>query len=428
MMTARKHAPQMNIKGIPEDLQRWVSDEAHRTGRKQNEVVLEALRNLKKTRAADVGANQQLDLELLEPKPAPAAALRFHFRFIDLFAGVGGFRLALDTLGGECVFSSEWDKHSQRTYTHWFGGEIPHGDINEVAIEAIPDHDVLTAGFPCQPFSLAGVSKKNSLGQKHGFQCERQGNLFFRICDIVTEKRPPILILENVKNLKSHDKGRTWEIIRSELDKLDYEVNAEIIDAAGWVPQHRERIFIVCFDRRIFGRGEKPFRFPTPPKQRPTINDILESDEEVDKKYILSEKLWTYLQNYADKHRRKGNGFGFGMVTPDDDPENVTRTLSARYHKDGSEILIDRGPRRRPRRLTPLECARLMGFDARVKCVGDIAVSDTQAYRQFGNAVVPKVVAAVAANALARMDDLRRVSSKSHCAVKGRLRPRARAT
>ena len=209
---------------------------------------------------------------------------------------------------------------------------------------------------------MAGVSKKNSLGQKHGFECERQGNLFFRICDIVSTKRPPILILENVKNLKSHDKGRTWEVIRSELDKLDYEMNAEIIDAAGWVPQHRERIFIVCFDRRIFGRGERAFSFPTPPEKRPTIKDILETDEGIDKKYILSEKLWKYLQDYAEKHRRKGNGFGFGMVTPDDDPNNVTRTLSARYHKDGSEILINRGPRKRPRRLTPVECARLMGF------------------------------------------------------------------
>ena len=219
-------------------------------------------------------------------------------------------------------------------------------------------------------------------------------------------------------------RGRSF---RSELEKLDYEMNARIIDAAGWVPQHRERIFIVCFDRRIFGRGERPFSFPAPPEKRPSIKDILEPEDMVDKKYILSEKLWKYLQDYAEKHRKKGNGFGFGMVTPDDDPDNVTRTLSARYHKDGSEILINRGTRKRPRRLTPVECARLMGFDARVHGVEDIAVSDTQAYRQFGNAVVPKVVTAVAGNALARLDDLRRISGKSRCAVKGRLRAKPKS-
>ena len=322
-----------------------------------------------------------------------AASGAERFRFIDLFAGIGGFRIALSAIGGRCVFTSEWDKYSQATYKVWFGHQ-PHGDINAMEPADIPDHDILAAGFPCQPFSLAGVSKKNALGQAHGFKCQRQGNLFFRICDIAAAKRPGILLLENVKNLRSHDGGKTWAVITSELDSLGYDVHSQIIDARGWVPQHRERIFLVCFDRKRYGKSVN-FQFPKPPKKGPALESILEQD--VDSKYVLSQHLWDYLQAYAEKHRKAGNGFGFGLVGPGD----VARTLSARYHKDGSEILIKRGSGR-PRRLTPQECARLMGYSEKIaKRFGfrngfPTVVSDTQAYRQFGNSVVPVVVEAIA--------------------------------
>ncbi|CAN5406673.1 DNA (cytosine-5-)-methyltransferase [soil metagenome] len=320
----------------------------------------------------------------LPPRAIFKEPKRKRFTFIDLFAGIGGFRVGLSRIGGQCVFTSEWDKHSQLTYRTWFG-EQPHGDITKLDPEDIPDHDVLAAGFPCQPFSIAGVSKKNALGQAHGFRCKRQGNLFFTICDIARVKRPAVMILENVKNLRSHDKGRTWKIIRAELKSLNYDDHPTVIDAKAWVPQHRERIFIVCFDKEEFG-GSVDFKFPQPPSTTPKLRDILE--ERPLPKYTLTEHLWNYLQNYAEKHRAQGNGFGFGLVGPDD----TSRTLSARYYKDGSEILI-RQPGQRPRRLSPLECARLMGFP---KELGHkIPVSDTQAYRQFGNAVCPLVVESI---------------------------------
>jgi DNA (cytosine-5)-methyltransferase 1 len=318
-------------------------------------------------------------------KPAPES---LPFTFIDLFAGIGGFRSALEKLGGRCLFSCEWDKYSQKTYQAWFG-DTPQGDIRVVAetpVE-IPDHDVLAAGFPCQPFSIAGVSKRQSLGMAHGFKCVTQGNLFFQLVTIIRAKRPPVLFLENVKNLQSHDQGRTWTVIRGTLEELDYWVFPQVIDAAAWVPQHRERVYIVCFDKNEY--AQKPsFEFPTnPPSRKPQFKDILEPDP--DPKYTLTEHLWNYLQRYAEGHRAKGNGFGFGLA----DPEGVSRTLSARYHKDGAEILIPQGPDRPPRRLTPKECARLMGFDEKYQ--NHIVVSDMQAYRQFGNAVVPKVAEAV---------------------------------
>lgn len=349
-------------------------------------------------------------------------APRFGFKFIDLFAGIGGFRIGLEAVGGTCVFTSEWDKNSQRTYGAWFG-DVPHGDINQVKPESIPDHDILAAGFPCQPFSIAGVSKKRSLGQPDGFKCERQGNLFFRICDIVKVKRPPVLILENVKNLRSHDSGRTWAVIKSTLEsELNYRVHDKIIDAAAYVPQHRERIFIVCFDRDVFGRGEPTFEYPEPPLDaRPRLADILEPAPDV--RYTLTDHLWKYLQNYAEKHRAKGNGFGFGLVDPVAHPDVVTRTLSARYYKDGSEILISQGPKKNPRRLTPVECGRLMGFHAKVRTGSDIVVSDTQAYRQFGNAVVPLVVEAVAGEVLRVLDAARQRRSEG-CAMKCREKAR----
>ncbi len=315
------------------------------------------------------------------------------FTFIDLFAGIGGFRTALEKLGGQCRFSCEWDKYSKRTYEAWYG-ETPHDDIRKVRIADIPDHDLLAAGFPCQPFSIAGVSKRQSLGMEHGFRCATQGNLFFELAKIVEAKRPRVLFLENVKNLKSHDKGRTWGVIENRLDKLNYWIFSKVIDASSWVPQHRERVYIVCFDKRTF--HERPaFEFPCPPDEtRPRLIDIL--DPSPDPKYTLTEHLWNYLQRYAEGHRAKGNGFGFGLV----DPMGISRTLSARYYKDGSEILIPQRNGKPPRRLTPLECARLMGFTQK-----KIVVSDTQAYRQFGNAVVPKVVDAVGRQILRVMFD-----------------------
>ena len=289
----------------------------------------------------------------------------------------------MEKLGGSCRFSCEWDKYSQKTYEAWYG-DVPHADIRQLNVADIPNHDVLAAGFPCQPFSLAGVSKRQSLGMAHGFECETQGNLFFRLAAIIEVKRPAVLFLENVKNLKSHDQGRTWQVIRDTLHDLGYWIFDKVIDAAAWVPQHRERVYIVCFDKAKFAECP-PFEFPPAPEQpRPMLIDIL--DPAPDPKYTLSEHLWNYLQRYAEGHRAKGNGFGFGLA----DPQGIARTLSARYHKDGAEILIPQGTGKPPRRLTPPECARLMGFDEK-----KIVVSDTQAYRQFGNAVVPKVVEAV---------------------------------
>lgn len=309
------------------------------------------------------------------------------FTFIDLFAGIGGFRQALNELGGQCLFTSEWDKYCQITYQAWFG-EKPAGDIRQVNYSEIPDHDILCAGFPCQPFSIAGVSKKISLGRSHGFDDITQGTLFFYLATMIEIKRPPVIFLENVKNLKSHDKGRTWEVIEGRLNELDYWIFPKIIDAAYWVPQHRERIYIVGFDKKRF--TEKPdFHFPETPEEKKSLIEILE--ENPDPKYTLTDHLWNYLQEYSRKHKEKGNGFGFGIA----DPNGVSRTLSARYYKDGSEILIHQEGKN-PRRLTPYECQKLMGFDTKKK----IVVSDTQAYKQFGNAVVPLVVRDVARNIL----------------------------
>jgi len=302
-------------------------------------------------------------------------------KFIDLFCGIGGFRIAFERAGCECVFSSDWNEKAQETYEANFG-ERPHGDIYSVPDNVIPPHDILCAGFPCQPFSIAGVSKKLSLGEKHGFEDEKQGNLFFKLADLINLHRPEAFVLENVKNLKGHDKGNTYRRIMDILqDKLRYHVpSPQIIDAQGVVPQHRERIFIVGF------REHRHFEFPSFPTEGPKLETILDAD--VPEKYTLTNHLWKYLQDYAAKHKAAGNGFGFGLVTG----KNVARTLSARYYKDGSEILISQGPRRPPRRLTPRECARLMGYPPGFK----IPVSDTQAYKQFGNSVVVPVVERIA--------------------------------
>ena len=305
------------------------------------------------------------------------------FTFIDLFAGIGGMRLGFERAGGKCVYSSEWNKYSRITYAKNFG-EDPDGDITQVDVETIPDHDVLVAGFPCQPFSLAGVSKKNSLGRPTGFEDETQGTLFFYICKILEAKRPAAFLLENVKNLLSHDHHRTFTVIEKSLRELGYSVSYKVIDGQAFVPQHRERIFIVGFDLKRFKNIPFDFSF-TPADPKPVVKDILE--ENSDPKYTLADKLWSYLQTYAEKHRAKGNGFGYGIA-----PLNgVTRTLSARYYKDGSEILIAQKGQN-PRRLTPRECARLQGFpDSYV-----IPVSDAQAYRQFGNSVVVPLIQVMA--------------------------------
>lgn len=331
---------------------------------------------------------------------------RERFTFVDLFAGIGGTRLGFESAGGRCVFTAEWDRFARQTYEANFPPDCRHvfaTDITQVEATSVPDHDVLLAGFPCQPFSLAGVSKKNSLGRAHGFLDETQGTLFFDIARILEAKRPRAFMLENVKNLVGHDRGRTFSVIRRTLeDELGYVVAHRVIDARSWVPQHRERILIVGFDPAAVGRS-MPFDFDRVliPEHGPTLASILhettpgEGHEVIDAKYTLSDHLWRYLRDYAEKHRERGNGFGFGLV----DSSSVARTLSARYHKDGSEILVDRGRGRNPRRLTPRECARLMGFSSENLPDGRdwvIPVSDTQAYRQFGNSIVVPMVRAVA--------------------------------
>lgn len=306
------------------------------------------------------------------------------FTFIDLFAGIGGFRLALQNLGGKCVYSSEWDKMAQKTYYANFG-EIPFGDITNAENKRwIPkDFDILCGGFPCQPFSLAGVSKKNSLDRKHGFDDEKQGNLFFHISHIIEAHRPKAFFLENVKNLVSHDKGNTFKVIKDTLQDLDYSFDYKVLDGKYFVPQHRERTIIVGFDRQRF-HVTSSFKFPDLPAHPKKFKDIMQN--EIDSKYTLTDKLWAYLQNYAKVHKEKGNGFGFGMV----DLEGISRTLSARYYKDGSEILIPQEGKN-PRRLTPRECARLQGYPESF----EIPVSDTSAYKQFGNSVVMPLIQAI---------------------------------
>lgn len=364
---------------------------------------------------------RRYDSGVTRPKPPVIAAMRQlvfsmtntagdpgAFRFIDLFAGIGGLRRGFDSIGGRCVFTSEWNEMAQQTYRANFHDGEDHvfaGDITDVAACDIPEHDLLLAGFPCQPFSIAGVSKKNALGRDHGFKCEAQGTLFFDVARIIEHHRPRAFLLENVKNLVNHDKGNTFRVIHKTLaEELGYHIHWKVIDAKSFVPQHRERIFIVGF------REDNAFTFDDlalpDPMDGPRLASILHAEDgsedaeghfttgpkaRVSPKYTLTDHLWTYLQNYAEKHRKKGNGFGFGLVGGDD----VARTLSARYYKDGSEILI-RQKRKNPRRLTPRECARLMGFDRPGQELFRIPVSDTQAYKQFGNAVVVPVVEAVA--------------------------------
>jgi DNA (cytosine-5)-methyltransferase 1 len=343
---------------------------------------------------------------LLETRPISGSVGDPAFTFIDLFAGIGGTRLGFQAAGGQCVFTSEYEKYCQITYkrnhrlTHEVVGDIQEITSSNARIDSIvPDHDVLVAGFPCQPFSIAGVSKKNALGRAHGFECNTQGTLFFDICKVLQRKKPIAFMLENVRNILSHDGGKTFKVIMESLHELGYRPEARVLDAKAWVPQHRERVFIVGFREPTafsFSQVEVPALFPK-------LAAVLHPEDGTEKadgkytvgprgvvsgKYTLSSHLWDYLKKYKAKHQAKGNGFGYSKV----DGTQVARTLSHRYHKDGSEILVDRGDRRNPRRLTPRECARLMGFPDSF----EIPVSDTQAYQQFGNSVVVPVVTAVA--------------------------------
>lgn len=382
----------------------------------------------------------KLLLDLLPKKPKHYNAPKF--KFIDLFAGIGGIRIGFENIGGKCVFTSEWNKYAARTYkaNHYCDSDdhVFNEDIRDITLtqnpdiserkaynhinKNIPDHDVLLAGFPCQPFSLAGVSKKNSLGRAHGFECETQGTLFFDVCRIIKAKKPSVFLLENVKNLRSHDKGNTFKVVINSLNDLGYDIadidfdgsgtkDPKIIDGADYLPQHRERIVLVGFRKDLNLADGFSLKDVKKPKKKPTLSDLLdELDEDLKAKYTLTPRLWAYLYEYAKKHQAKGNGFGYGLVDPVKSDE-CTRTLSARYHKDGSEILIDQGwdkelgekdfhnevnQLKRPRRLTPQECARLMGFDKPNESNFVIPVSDTQAYRQFGNSVVVPVFSAVA--------------------------------
>lgn len=328
------------------------------------------------------------------------------FSFIDLFAGIGGLRRGFDAIGGKCVFTSEWNRFCQETYAANFSCD--HGivgDITEIDAADIPAHDVLLAGFPCQPFSIAGVSKKNALNMPHGFRCTSQGTLFFDVARIIEYHRPRMFLLENVKNLVSHDRGKTFGVIRRTLtEELGYHIDWKVINAKSFVPQRRERIFIVgsledsgfSFDSLTIPDPEAGPRLgsilhPRDGSEDPEERFLIGKKGRVRPKYTLTDHLWQYLQAYAERHRKKGNGFGYGLFGPDD----VARTMSARYYKDGAEILI-RQPRKNPRRLTPRECARLMGFDQPGGQSFRIPVSDAQAYRQFGNAVVVPVAEAVA--------------------------------
>lgn len=355
------------------------------------------------------------------PDPRP------RFTFSDLFAGVGGLRLALEAAGGQCVLTCEWDRFARKTYAAFYGEDHPIvGDIRALGADDVPTHDVLAAGFPCQPFSLAGVSKKNALGRAHGFDDPTQGTLFFDLRRILDARRPRAILLENVKNLRSHDRGRTWQVIVDALTASGYAFSDRVIDASRVVPQHRERVFIVGVDAERAGvePGLRPWtrfwddvdaeleverraeaaRYGVDPSTWPVLGPVLETD--APDKYVLSDKLWTYLQAYRARHEAKGNGFGYSLF---DGTARRTRTISARYHKDGSEALVSRGEGERPRRLTPRECARLQGFPVELAERFDRTkrqpVSDTQGYRQFGNAVAVPVVRAIARPLAAHLVD-----------------------
>ena len=297
----------------------------------------------------------------------------YNFKFIDLFAGIGGIRRPFQKLGGTCVFSSEIDKFAKKTYeANW--GETPSGDITQINEKDIPDFDILLAGFPCQTFSIAG--------KREGF-ADTRGTLFFDVARIIKEKEPQAFLLENVKGLLSHDKGKTFKTILSVLeDDLNYKVYHKVLNAKDFgVPQNRERIIFVGFkDKSI------KFEFPKPFNNSTKVGDILEKN--VDEKYTISDKMWKYQQDRKALQKAKGNGFGYSLFNEN---SPYTSTISARYYKDGAEIYIEQ-ENKNPRRITPREAARLQGFPDTFK----IVVSDNQAYKQFGNSVATKMIEAIA--------------------------------
>jgi DNA (cytosine-5)-methyltransferase 1 len=306
------------------------------------------------------------------------------FTFIDLFAGVGGIRIAFESQGGKCVFTSEWDKFAQQTYVANYG-DFPHGDLTQIQAEDVPSHDIVLGGFPCQPFSNAGL--------KRGFD-DTRGTLFFDVARIVEFHQPSMILLENVKGFARHDKGRTLSVVKRVLDELGYNVFTKILNAKDFgVPQNRERIFIVGINRDKV--GDVGFNFPEPLGVVTKLGDILE--KRVDEKYTLSDRLWAGHQRRKLEHQRKGNGFGYSLFTS---KSTYTSTISARYYKDGSEILIEQKGKN-PRRLTPREAARLQGFPESFV----IPVSDGQAYKQFGNSVAVPVLTAVAERMIEILDD-----------------------
>jgi DNA (cytosine-5)-methyltransferase 1 len=322
--------------------------------------------------------SQILKVARIKRKPISKA-----ITFIDLFAGIGGFRLAFESMRCKCVFSCEWDKHSKETYFHNFG-VIPFGDIREIREDEIPDHDILCAGFPCQPFSIAGVSKKNSMGLSTGFEDKTQGTLFFDLKRIIEAKRPKAFFLENVKNLKSHDKGNTWAIIKETLDTLNYHIFYKIIDGQNWVPQHRERLFIVGFNKDYFADGIV-FDIPEKPVGKykfRTLDSIIETIP--DNSLTLGPGTWKALQRHKAAHKAKGNGFGYSLLPFPIESTTITKTISARYYKDGAEILVPQN-NSIPRKLSVKEAMQLQGFNPEKF---DFPVGNNHAYKQIGNSVV----------------------------------------
>lgn len=396
-------------------LSHYLHNSHQKLNKKEQVEIIEAIRDFlsRKEFRQKIDINELTDSEVLKVAEDPAqydlfsqffdvpfpAPEKPKFTFIDLFAGIGGFRIAMQTQGGKCVFSSEWNAYAQKTYFANFG-EMPFGDITKESTKGyIPKKfDILCAGFPCQPFSIAGVSKKNSLGRETGFKDKTQGTLFFDVADIISRHRPKAFYLENVKNLTAHDKGKTFKVIKETLEELNYSIYYQVMDGQTYVPQHRERIMIVGFDKDVF-KGNEHFSFPEQHSATRSVKEILDSN--IDEKYTLSDKLWTYLQNYAEKHKAKGNGFGYGLV----DLNGITRTLSARYYKDGSEILIPQGKNKNPRRLSPRECARLMGYPDSYRLD---QVSDVQAYRQCGNSVIVPLITDVSKQIIQTITDYER--------------------
>lgn len=357
-----------------------------------NNIIYKFLPYCTENKCSDITGVSNTQISLFDDIPYLPVD-NFCFTFIDLFAGIGGFRQAMQSVGGKCVFSSEWDKFAQQTYLRNYG-EMPFGDIKTIPSNHIPDHDILCAGFPCQPFSLAGVSKKNSLGRKHGFEDETQGTLFFEIASILKAKRPKAFFLENVKNLLAHDKGNTFEIIRRTLEQeLGYVIEWKIVDGAQWVPQHRERLYIVGFDSKRIRIKKNEIYIPEKPQANYVKTELRDIIQKVaDPKYTLGPGTWATLERHKAYHEKEGNGFGYGLHKLPIMPGAITRTISARYHKDGAEILIEQKGLR-PRRLTIQEAMQLQGYEPKRFI---FPVSDRQAYHQIGNSVVIPAVKDVA--------------------------------